>query len=72
MLKPMLARGELRVIGASTPDEYRKHVEKDAALERQFQPVYVEAPSPQDTVEILRGLRTATCQDGTCRTRRST
>jgi len=57
MLKPMLARGELRVIGASTPDEYRKHVEKDAALERQFQPVYVEAPSPQDTVEILRGLR---------------
>jgi ATP-dependent Clp protease ATP-binding subunit ClpB len=57
MLKPMLARGELRVIGASTPDEYRKHVEKDAALERQFQPVYVEPPSPQDTVEILRGLR---------------
>jgi ATP-dependent Clp protease ATP-binding subunit ClpB len=57
MLKPMLARGELRVIGASTPDEYRKHVEKDAALERQFQPVYVEAPSPQDTLEILRGLR---------------
>jgi ATP-dependent Clp protease ATP-binding subunit ClpB len=57
MLKPMLARGELRVIGASTPDEYRKHVEKDAALERQFQPVYVEAPSSQDTVEILRGLR---------------
>jgi ATP-dependent Clp protease ATP-binding subunit ClpB len=57
MLKPMLARGELRVIGASTPDEYRKHVEKDAALERQFQPVYVEAPSPQETVEILRGLR---------------
>ena len=57
MLKPMLARGELRVIGASTPDEYRKHVEKDAALERQFQPVHVEAPSPQDTVEILRGLR---------------
>ena len=57
MLKPMLARGELRVIGASTPDEYGKHVEKDAALERQFQPVHVEAPSPQDTVEILRGLR---------------
>jgi ATP-dependent Clp protease ATP-binding subunit ClpB len=57
MLKPMLARGELRVIGASTPDEYRKHVEKDAALERQFQPVYVEAPSLQETVEILRGLR---------------
>jgi ATP-dependent Clp protease ATP-binding subunit ClpB len=57
MLKPMLARGELRLIGASTPDEYRKHVEKDAALERQFQPVYVEPPSVQDTVEILRGLR---------------
>jgi len=57
MLKPMLARGELRLIGASTPDEYRKHVEKDAALERQFQPVYVEPPSAQDTVEILRGLR---------------
>jgi ATP-dependent Clp protease ATP-binding subunit ClpB len=57
MLKPMLARGELRLIGASTPDEYRKHVEKDATLERQFQPVYVEPPSAQDTVEILRGLR---------------
>ena len=57
MLKPMLARGEVRVIGASTPDEYRKHVEKDAALERQFQPVYVEPPSVPDTVEILRGLR---------------
>jgi ATP-dependent Clp protease ATP-binding subunit ClpB len=57
MLKPMLARGELRLIGASTPDEYRKHVERDAALERQFQPVYVEPPSPRDTVEILRGLR---------------
>jgi ATP-dependent Clp protease ATP-binding subunit ClpB len=57
MLKPMLARGELRLIGASTPDEYRKHVERDAALERLFQPVHVEAPSPRDTVEILRGLR---------------
>src|SRR5262245_34346274 len=57
MLKPMLARGELRLIGASTPDEYRKHVEKDAALERLFQPIHVEAPSPRDTVEILRGLR---------------
>ena len=57
MLKPMLARGELRLIGASTPDEYRKHVEKNAGLERQFQPVYVEPPSPRDTVEILRGLR---------------
>ena len=57
MLKPMLARGELRLIGASAPDEYRKHVEKDAALERQFQPVYVEPPSARATVEILRGLR---------------
>ena len=57
MLKPMLARGELRLIGASAPDEYRKHVEKDAALERQFQPVFVEPPSARDTVEILRGLR---------------
>jgi ATP-dependent Clp protease ATP-binding subunit ClpB len=57
MLKPMLARGELRLIGASTPDEYRKHVEKNAGLERQFQPVYVEPSSPRDTVEILRGLR---------------
>jgi ATP-dependent Clp protease ATP-binding subunit ClpB len=57
MLKPMLARGEVRLIGASTPDEYRRHVEKDATLERQFQPVYVEPPSAPDTVEILRGLR---------------
>ena len=57
MLKPMLARGDLRLIGASTPDEYRKHVERDAALERLFQPVHVEAPSLRDTVEILRGLR---------------
>ncbi len=57
MLKPMLARGEIRVIGASAPDEYRKSVEKDAALERQFQPVYIEPPSVRDTVEILRGLR---------------
>ena len=57
MLKPMLARGELRLIGSSAPDEYRKYVEKDAALERQFQPVYVEPPSARATVEILRGLR---------------
>ena len=57
MLKPMLARGEMRLIGASTPDEYRRHVERDAALERLFQPVHVEAPSPRDTIEILRGLR---------------
>jgi ATP-dependent Clp protease ATP-binding subunit ClpB len=57
MLKPMLARGELRLIGASAPDEYRQYVEKDAALERQFQPVYVEPPSARATVDILRGLR---------------
>ena len=57
MLKPMLARGELRMIGATTLDEYRKHVEKDAALERRFQPVLVEAPSVEDTIGILRGLK---------------
>src|ERR1035437_6713787 len=57
MLKPMLARGELHCIGATTLDEYRKHVEKDAALERRFQPVLVEAPSVEDTISILRGLR---------------
>ncbi|HEX2024493.1 MAG TPA: AAA family ATPase [Acidimicrobiales bacterium] len=57
MLKPMLARGELRMIGATTLDEYRKHVEKDAALERRFQPVYVGEPSVEDTVAILRGLK---------------
>ena len=57
MLKPMLARGELRLIGASAPDEYRQYVEKDAALERQFQPVYVEPPSARATADILRGLR---------------
>jgi ATP-dependent Clp protease ATP-binding subunit ClpB len=57
MLKPMLARGELRMIGATTLDEYRKHIEKDAALERRFQPVMVEAPSVQDTIGILRGLK---------------
>jgi ATP-dependent Clp protease ATP-binding subunit ClpB len=57
MLKPMLARGELRLIGASTPEEYRQRIETDAALERRFQPVAVDPPSPQDTVEILRGLR---------------
>jgi ATP-dependent Clp protease ATP-binding subunit ClpB len=57
MLKPMLARGELRMIGATTLDEYRKHVEKDAALERRFQPVTVEPPSVEDTVGILRGLK---------------
>ena len=57
MLKPMLARGELRLIGATTLDEYRKHVEKDAALERRFQPVSVEQPSVEDTIAILRGLK---------------
>ena len=57
MLKPMLARGELRMIGATTLDEFRKHVEKDAALERRFQPVLVEAPSVEDTIGILRGLK---------------
>jgi ATP-dependent Clp protease ATP-binding subunit ClpB len=57
MLKPMLARGELHCIGATTLDEYRKYVEKDAALERRFQPIMVEEPSVEDTVSILRGLR---------------
>ncbi len=57
MLKPMLARGELRMIGATTLDEFRKHVEKDAALERRFQPVFVGAPSVDDAVGILRGLK---------------
>ena len=57
MLKPMLARGELRMIGATTLDEYRKHIEKDAALERRFQPVFVEEPSVEDTISILRGLK---------------
>jgi len=57
MLKPMLARGELRVVGATTLDEYRKHIEKDAALERRFQPVYVGEPTVADTIAILRGLK---------------
>lgn len=57
MLKPMLARGELRMIGATTLDEYREHIEKDAALERRFQTVFVGEPSVEDTVAILRGLR---------------
>jgi ATP-dependent Clp protease ATP-binding subunit ClpB len=57
MLKPMLARGELRAVGATTLDEYRKHVEKDAALERRFQPVLVGEPSVADTIAILRGLK---------------
>src|SRR5512136_957562 len=57
MLKPMLARGELHCIGATTLDEYRKHIEKDAALERRFQPVMVTEPSVEDTISILRGLK---------------
>ena len=57
MLKPMLARGELRMVGATTLDEYRKHIEKDAALERRFQTIYVGEPSVDDTIAILRGLK---------------
>src|SRR4249920_338148 len=57
MLKPMLARGELHTIGATTLDEYRKYIEKDAALERRFQPVYIGEPTVEDTISILRGLR---------------
>ncbi len=57
MLKPMLARGELRMVGATTLDEYRKHIEKDAALERRFQPVVVDQPNVENTISILRGLK---------------
>ena len=57
LLKPMLARGELHCIGATTLDEYRKHIEKDAALERRFQPVVVDEPTVEETISILRGLR---------------
>ena len=57
MLKPMLARGELHAIGATTLDEYREHIEKDAALERRFQPIYVDEPTVEETVSILRGLK---------------
>ena len=57
LLKPALARGELHVVGATTLDEYRKHIEKDAALERRFQPVFVGEPSVEDTIAILRGLK---------------
>ena len=57
MLKPMLARGELHCIGATTLDEYRKHIEKDAALERRFQPILIDEPSVEETISILRGLR---------------
>ena len=57
LLKPALARGELRCVGATTLDEYRKHIEKDAALERRFQPIYVDEPTVDDTIAILRGLK---------------
>ena len=57
MLKPQLARGELRTIGATTLNEYRKYIEKDAALERRFQPVMVDEPTVEDTIAILRGLK---------------
>ena len=57
MLKPMLARGELHCIGATTLDEYRQYIEKDAALERRFQPVMVDEPTVEDTISILRGLK---------------
>src|SRR5665811_2117425 len=57
MLKPALARGDLRCIGATTLDEYRKYIEKDAALERRFQPVFVSQPTVEDTIAILRGLK---------------
>ena len=57
MLKPMLARGELHCIGATTLDEYREYIEKDAALERRFQPVMVDEPTVEDTISILRGLK---------------
>ncbi len=57
MLKPALARGEIRVIGATTVDEYRKYIEKDPALERRFQPIYVDEPTEEETIEILKGLR---------------
>lgn len=57
ILKPMLARGELRCIGATTLNEYRKYIEKDSALERRFQPVMVKEPDVEDTISILRGLK---------------
>ena len=57
MLKPALARGELHCIGATTLDEYRKNIEKDAALARRFQPVFVDEPSVEETISILRGLK---------------
>ena len=60
LLKPMLARGELHCVGATTLDEYREYIEKDAALERRFQPVMVDEPTVEDTISILRVLRTDT------------
>ena len=60
MMKPALARGELRCIGATTLDEYRQHIERDAALERRFAPIFVEEPTVEETIEMLRGLRIAT------------
>jgi ATP-dependent Clp protease ATP-binding subunit ClpC len=57
ILKPLLARGDLQIIGATTLDEYRKHIEKDAALERRFQPVTVGEPTAEETIQILKGLR---------------
>jgi ATP-dependent Clp protease ATP-binding subunit ClpA len=57
MMKPALARGELRCIGATTLDDYRKYIESDPALERRFSPVYVEEPSVEETIEMLKGLR---------------
>ena len=57
ILKPVLARGEIQVIGATTIDEYRKYIEKDAALERRFQPVIVEEPTKEDTIKILKGIK---------------
>ena len=57
MLKPALARGELRCIGATTLDEYRQYIEKDSALERRFAPIFVDEPTVEDTIEILRGVR---------------
>ena len=59
ILKPALSRGEIQIIGATTLDEYRKHIESDAALERRFQPVYVDEPTPEEALEILRGIRSA-------------
>jgi len=57
ILKPALAKGDIQVIGATTLDEYRKHIEKDSALERRFQPVMIEEPSVEDTIEIIKGIR---------------